>query len=129
MTTTIATLRPTETVTFDHGKLARLCDRMGAQAEGFIAGVLADVETLVDAIGLDRKDAARLSQHCTELAHYADLIGMITLVRAAKAVMGCIDGDDTRATAACIDRLIRLGRPQDTANWAMASASRPDTVA
>ena len=53
MTTTIATLRPTEAVTFDQGKLAALCDRMGPRAESFIAGVLADVETLIDAITRD----------------------------------------------------------------------------
>lgn len=129
MTTTIATLRPTETVTFDHGKLAALCDRMGSRAEGFIAGVLADVETLIDTIARDRAATADLSRHCEELAHYADSIGMTKVSRAATAVLDCITREDARATAACIDRLLRLGQPQGTANWTMGSASYPDNVA
>ena len=129
MTTTIATLRPTEAVTFDQGKLATLCDRMGPRAESFIAGVLADVETLIDAITRDHAKTADLSHHCFELAHYADSIGMTTVSRAAKAVLDCLARADARTLAACINRLQRLNQPQGNPGWALESATCPTTVA
>ena len=125
MTNTIDTLRPTETMVFDHTKLATLCDRLGPDAEAFIAAALTEIETLVSSVGGTDIDLPLLEQNCADLRDLSDGIGMTSMVQATSAILTCLAQDDVRALPACIARVRRLGEPHDVGHWTVSH----DTVA
>lgn len=125
MTQSIATLRPAEKMIFDHAKLAGLCDRLGSEAEGFIATALTEIETLVALVGGHDADLALLERNCRDLRNLSDGIGMTSMVQATAAILTCIAQDDIRALPACIARVRRLGEPRGVGHWTLSN----DTVA
>ncbi len=134
MTQTIATLRPAETVAFDHAKLASICDQYGPRAEAYIADVLTEIEgTLRDVRLQARPDRhGELTHTCADLADMAASIGMDTLHRAAYAVLDCLARRDSAALTACLDRLVRLSDADSIGGWVVGQTEHdgfPDTVA
>ena len=129
MSAAIAELPFEETMTFDHVRLARVCDRHARDAEAHLASVLTRVETLVREAGTQRGDAAALRRTCSDLRDLAGSIGMITMERAAAAVCDSAASDDARALGACHARLLRLGNPGRTRGWALGRATHPDGAA
>ena len=133
MTHIVAALRPTETIEFDHVRLAALCDEMGADAEAHIAERLAEVEMLIETVSQrDPDDVDGMAIDCIRLGATAQEIGMKTVSRAAWGLRESLICDDRIARDACLRRLVRLNEPRD-GGWTMMSgetASRqPDTVA
>lgn len=129
MTHSIPALRPVETMTFDHDRLARVCDEYGHRAEAYIAFVLTEIETLVLTAAHQRAEPSGLQRSCGDLAKLCDTIGMLTLGNAARAVIDCLDRADTAAQAACLARLVRLGQADGLGKWTLDRGAMPDTVA
>ncbi|WP_281826579.1 hypothetical protein [Jannaschia rubra] len=130
MTQQIATLHPQETMTFDRARLAAVCDSHGHRAETFIAFVLTEIETLVPTLRAQvaARDGDGLRRSCTDVNMLAASIGMVTMDRASRAVLDCLDRGDATAAMACAARLVRLGRPGTPDGWAMVCAPA-DTIA
>lgn len=127
MTSTIATLRPTETIRFDQSTLADFCSREGFEAERAVTLHLAQIETLIDLVGVQSDHPEGLTRTCADLRDASAQIGMDSVRDGAKAVLECLARGDGTALAACTARLTRLGGPMQGGDWAMAP--RPDTVA
>lgn len=127
MTQTIATLRPTETISFDQGTLAAFCSAEGYEAESAITRHLSEIETLIDLLCVQADHPAGLARTCHDLSAAAGRIGMASIRDGAEAVLDCLARDDRTALAACTARLIRQCGPMQTGGWVMAPT--PDTVA
>ncbi|MEM9796254.1 MAG: hypothetical protein AAF919_07180 [Pseudomonadota bacterium] len=125
MTRTITTLRPAETVAFDHETLAELCETYGEEAEVFIATVLGEIEAHLtkadDEVKLGEHDG--LARTCRNLVILAKSIGMRTLDTCANSVLACLASDDQSALSACTARLTRLGHPESFRAWTVGSPS------
>ncbi len=133
MTRDIAFLRPVETIAFDHGRLAAVCDEYGHRAEAYVAFVLSELEALVETVAHQRDDPSGLRRSSTDLVRLCDSIGMTTLAAAGRAVLDCLDSGNAPALAACTARLLRLGRPEGSGGWTLGRGAdreaMPETMA
>lgn len=131
----VADLRPRERMVFDQARLVAVCDAQGTGAEAFIGGVLDAVERGIAAAAGHAEDPAALARDGAEVARLADEIGMTTMGQASRALLDCLaqtggDGPGARtARMACLQRLVRLGRPSGTAGWRVSDDRGPDPVA
>lgn len=130
MTTAIPALRPVEAMTFDHERLAAICDERAEGAEAFLAGVLTEIEALVRTARHQQGDPRGLARSCRRIVELTHAIGMLTMERAARAVVDCVARADAGALPACHDRLMRLSDPRAPRAWAPDTSSRrPDGAA
>ena len=129
----VAALRPRETMQFDQARLVAVCDEHGAGAEAHIALVLDVVEAQVARAAALAADPAALARTCDAIEEAAAEIGMATMAQAARALRDCLrvpprPGGEA-ARDACMQRLLRLGRPGGSGGWALMRGPDPDTVA
>lgn len=130
---TVAALQPRETMQFDQARLVAVCDLHGTGAEAHIACVLDVVEAHVARAATQAGDPPALARTCEAIAEAAAEIGMTTMEQAAHALGDCLRAPPTpgihAARDACLQRLLRLGRPGGAGGWAMSQGAGPDTVA
>ena len=116
-TQAVAPLEFHEEVEFDPIVLEALCDAHGSFAEEVIAGALFRVEErlLLASWQAENAEWGGLRRTTEELGRIGREIGMTTLVQATGAVLEGLrrtaDGTGDPALAACIARLMRMGRP------------------
>lgn len=113
-------LRQTETVALDRGRLGDLYQQLGpASAENVLCRTLEELALRMTQ--LDRSHAAgnhdAMRKSAKLLSAIADQIGMDTLARVSRDLIGCIDAGDGIAIAAVLARLIRSGESSLTAIW------------
>lgn len=130
----VAALRPREVMQFDHARLVAVCDLHGTGAERYIARVLGAIEAGVARARAQAGDPGALVRTCDEIADAAREIGMVTMEQAARALRDCLrDGaagtpGGEAARHACLQRLLRLGRPGGTGGWSMSQGEPDPTV-
>jgi hypothetical protein len=114
-----------ETLEFDEDVLTRLCARHGEDAEHQLAELLREVEDglALVSVQLRLKSRSGLLRTATDLVVMARTIGLLTLERAAIAVLRSAELGDDVAFAACTNRLAALWQPDTFGQWKLHGGS------
>lgn len=112
MVTKVTALQMNEVVYIDREALVRLGIRHGPTAGEEV--LFCTTEQLAQHLALFDKvylaaDWLALGAALSEFAKLADLLGMLTLVRASHALQDCIARGDDAASAALLARIYRVG--------------------
>ncbi len=119
-------LRIDEPARFNPERLEHLCAELGeARAETKVADALETIGALVRQIEcLDPfQDWGALKEPLEALIKASDLIGMATLARVARDVLGCMERNDAVALASTLSRLHRVGERSILAIWDLEDLS------
>lgn len=115
-----------EPARFNPGQLEELCARLGeTRAETEVAHALDRLSLLLDeAARIGRTgDCQDLSDVLAVLVRDAHLIGMATLARVGRDVIGCLERGDEIALSATLARLLRVGDRSIHAIWDLEDVS------
>jgi hypothetical protein len=122
----VLTLRPSEPACFNPDTLESLCRRIGEiRAEAEVARALERISTTLTAMDtlVEEADTSVFAATLRSLVRDADLIGMITLARVSRNVLDCLGSGDTRAYAATLSRLARVGERSMLSVWDLEDRS------
>lgn len=122
----VTVLTPEEGIRLDASRLGDLYYELGeAGAEDVLCRAMEELTQRLteaerqygDALFVDLRKTVR------SLVGISDQVGMGTLARVARDVVGCIDQGDPVALAATLSRLMRIGEQSLTAAWDMQGLS------
>ena len=122
----VTLLKQDETVRLDSDRLGELYAQLGeAGAEDVVCRAMEELAArLAYAERMYRLGHhADLRKSVRSLAAIADQVGMFTLARVARNVIGCVDTGDAIALAATLARLLRIGERSLTAGWDLQDLS------
>lgn len=117
----LVALSPDEAIAFDSDVLTEFCAKNGDESEDMIADILFRIEErlVLAEWQVIEDEQAGLRRSAEELVSLAGQIGMLTLERAATAVVDCLHTRNYMALPGCAARLARLASHGKLSDWAL----------
>lgn len=116
----VARIAPREAVRLDHSRVQDLCRQLGLSgAEDVVCRAMEDMAGRLSEIAQTAQveTLPQMRKTARGLIGVAEQVGMTTLARVARDMVGCIDAGDGVALAAVHDRLMRVGDRSLCAIW------------